>query len=160
MNFLTRSASIAALAAAAFFSTPPAFAQRGLGYGGLGYGGLGYGGYRGGYSGYRSGYGGLGYGGLGYGGLGYGGLGYGGLGYGPGYGGYSAYGGYGYSSAYSGYYPSYGYSSGYASTPAYATQTVAAPYPTGQYYEPGDGYRYPLYYNPATGTYIYYLVSR
>jgi hypothetical protein len=27
---------------------------------------------------------------------------------------------------------------------------------TTQTYEPGDGYRYPLYYNPATGGYIYY----
>ena len=115
MNFLTRSASIAALAAAVFFTTSPAFAQRGRGYGGLGYG--------------------LGYGGLGY-------------------------GGYGYSSAYSGYSPSYSYSSGYASAPANATQTVAAPYLTSQTYEPGDGYRYPLYYNPATGTYIYYPLSR
>jgi hypothetical protein len=31
---------------------------------------------------------------------------------------------------------------------------------TDQFYEPGDGYRYPLYYNPATGTYFYYPVRR
>ena len=27
---------------------------------------------------------------------------------------------------------------------------------TTQTHEPGDGYRYPLYYSPATGGYIYY----
>jgi hypothetical protein len=36
----------------------------------------------------------------------------------------------------------------------------AAPYLTSQTYEPGDGYRYPLYYNPATGSYLYYPVAR
>ena len=33
-------------------------------------------------------------------------------------------------------------------------------YLTNAYYEPGDGYRYPLYYSPATGTYYYYPVRR
>ena len=41
MNCLTRSASIAALAAAVFFTTSPAFAQRGRGYGGYRGGGIG-----------------------------------------------------------------------------------------------------------------------
>jgi hypothetical protein len=36
----------------------------------------------------------------------------------------------------------------------------ATPYLTNQTYEPGDGYRYPLYYNPATGSYFYYPVAR
>ena len=35
-----------------------------------------------------------------------------------------------------------------------------APYLTGKSYEPGDGYRYPLYYNPSTASYIYYPVAR
>ena len=35
-----------------------------------------------------------------------------------------------------------------------------APYLTTQTYEPGDGYRYPLYYNPATASYFYYPVAR
>jgi hypothetical protein len=68
--------------------------------------------------------------------------------------------GYGYSSGYyNNYYntyPSYNtYSSNY-----YATSVAQAPYLTNQTYEPGDGYRYPLYYNPATGTYFYYPVTR
>jgi hypothetical protein len=33
---------------------------------------------------------------------------------------------------------------------------TARPYLTNQCYQPGDGYRYPLYYNPATRTYFYY----
>jgi hypothetical protein len=35
-----------------------------------------------------------------------------------------------------------------------------APYFTGQYHKPGDGYRYPLYYNPSTRGYVYYPVAR
>ena len=31
------------------------------------------------------------------------------------------------------------------------------PYRTTQYYQPGAGTRYPLYYSPATRTYFYYL---
>jgi hypothetical protein len=107
------------------------------------------GGYRrGGYGGY-GGYGGFGYWpyyGLGY---GYGGYGYGGYGYGYPYGGY-----------YSSYSPSYYYSSAYSYPTTAATSTSSAPYLTNQTYEPGDGYRYPLYYNPATGTYFYYPVRR
>lgn len=37
---------------------------------------------------------------------------------------------------------------------------VAAPFPTGWTHEPGDGYRYPLYYDPVGRAYIYYPVSR
>ena len=45
----------------------------------------------------------------------------------------------------------------------YAPQSAAPPAPTAPYltrfsYEPGDGYRYPLYYNPATRGYYYYPV--
>jgi len=71
--------------------------------------------------------------------------------------------GYGYpSSGYYGYsYPTSTYSSGYSSAPTTnTTQTTSAPYLTARYYEPGDGYRYPLYYNPATGGYVYYPVRR
>ena len=42
----------------------------------------------------------------------------------------------------------------------HATPAVPGPYPTNQHCEPGDGYRYPLYYNPATRTYFYYPVQR
>ena len=42
----------------------------------------------------------------------------------------------------------------------YTTPATSQPYLTNQTYEPGDGYRYPLYYNPATGTYFYYPVAR
>ena len=35
-----------------------------------------------------------------------------------------------------------------------------APYLTSQTYDAPDGYRYPLYYNPATASYIYYPVAR
>ena len=67
--------------------------------------------------------------------------------------------GYGYGTGYYGYsYPTYTYSSGYSYAPT--TYVTQAPYLTSQTYEPGDGYRYPLYYNPATGTYIYYPVAR
>ena len=43
-----------------------------------------------------------------------------------------------------------------------ATRPVmaSAPYLTSQTYEPGDGWRYPLYCNPATGGYFYYPVAR
>ncbi|MBV8232909.1 MAG: hypothetical protein JO329_23250 [Planctomycetaceae bacterium] len=71
--------------------------------------------------------------------------------------------GYGYpSSGYYGYeYPYATYSSGYSYAPTTnTTQATSAPYLTGRYYEPGDGYRYPLYYNPATGGYVYYPVRR
>ena len=34
------------------------------------------------------------------------------------------------------------------------------PYMTDRTYEPGDGYRYPLYFNPATGAFFYYPVAR
>lgn len=37
---------------------------------------------------------------------------------------------------------------------------AAAPYLTNRTHEPGDGWRYPLYYNPATATYFYYPVAR
>jgi hypothetical protein len=37
---------------------------------------------------------------------------------------------------------------------------VSRPYLTDRFYEPGDGYRYPLYYNPASGIYFYYPVHR
>jgi hypothetical protein len=71
--------------------------------------------------------------------------------------------GYGYSSGYGYYgaYPNTTYSSNYYVTPSpIVTQVPQAPYLTNQTYEPGDGYRYPLYYNPATGTYFYYPVTR
>ena len=71
--------------------------------------------------------------------------------------------GYGYpSSGLYGYsYPTSTYSSGYSYAPTTnTTQTTSAPYLTARYYEPGDGYRYPLYYNPATGGYVYYPVQR
>jgi len=42
----------------------------------------------------------------------------------------------------------------------YTTPATSQPYLTDQTYEPGDGYRYPLYYNPATGSYFYYPVAR
>ena len=65
-------------------------------------------------------------------------------------------------SGYYGYsYPYATYSSGYSYAPTTnTTQTTSAPYLTSWYYEPGDGYRYPLYYNPATGGYVYYPVRR
>lgn len=53
---------------------------------------------------------------------------------------------------------------GYA-TNSFARQTpsvVAAPsrtYLTDRFYEPGDGYRYPVYYNTSTRSYIYYRVQ-
>ena len=70
---------------------------------------------------------------------------------------------YGYPSSgyYGSSYPTSTYSSGYSYAPTTnTTQTTSAPSLTGRYYEPGDGYRYPLYYNPATGGYVYYPVRR
>ncbi len=58
-----------------------------------------------------------------------------------------------YQGAYRPSYPNTTYSRGYSSA-------VARPYLTNQHYEPGDGYRYPLYYNPATRGYFYYPVRR
>jgi hypothetical protein len=151
----------------------PAFAQGGYGGGGLdGLGfGLGHGGY--GLAGLAgSGFGDPGYGGYG----GFGGIGVGGLGHhGAHLGRYSL-------NPYSGYggpgtlVPHYTYSGPYATLPPDSTvpylldlytgrrsvmpPTTAAPYLTGRTYEPGDGYRYPLYYNPATAGYVYYPVAR
>lgn len=142
------------------------------GYGGGGLNGLGFG----------LGYGGYGLGGLAGSGLtnpgygGFGGIGVGGLGYNDAHLGrynlnyYSGYGGpgsmiphYSYSGPYATLPPNSPvphlvgqYSSGYSSAPT----TSAAPYLTNQTYEPGDGYRYPLYYNPATAGYFYYPVAR
>lgn len=49
------------------------------------------------------------------------------------------------------------YSRGYSSAPTtYSNQATLAPYRTNFFYEPGDGYHYPLYYSPATRTYFYY----
>jgi len=42
----------------------------------------------------------------------------------------------------------------------YSWARAAAPYLTTRTYVPGDGYRYPLYYNPATAAYFYYPVPR
>jgi hypothetical protein len=78
-----------------------------------------------------------------------------------------AYGGYG--GRYSSYGTGYGagryapthYSSAY-STPAtsYNAPATSGGYRTNQTYQPGDGYVYPLYYNPATRSYYYYPVAR
>lgn len=151
---LARTAVVATLALS--LTAPLALAGHGGGGGG-GHGGGGHGGgHSGGHvsSGHHSGGGGhVSYGGGG--GHHYSNGGYygGGLrlsGYGNGYGN-----GYGYG----GYAPrTYGYSSGYATAPVMTTS--AAPYLTSQTYEPGDGYRYQLYYNPATRTYFYYPVAR
>jgi hypothetical protein len=68
--------------------------------------------------------------------------------------------GYGYP-YYGNSYSGYTYSSGYNYPPnTYPTPASQEPYLTNETYEPGDGYRYPLYYNPATGTYFYYPVTR
>ena len=157
MNRFSALAKTAALALAiAVFATSPSYAGRGGGgHGGGGHGGgHGGGGYHGG--GYHGGgyHGGGFYGGRGYYGGGYfGGLGYGGY-YGGGY-------GYPYSGYYGASYPGYTYSSGYSYPPTgYSAPDLSQPYLTNQTYEPGDGYRYPLYYNPATGTYFYYPVAQ
>lgn len=58
-------------------------------------------------------------------------------------------------------YPTSTYSRGYSSAPMrYSTIGASRPYLTNRFYEPGDGYRYPVYYNPANGTYFYYPVRR
>ena len=44
------------------------------------------------------------------------------------------------------------------SAPVASEPPAAGPYRVNQFYEPGDGYRYPLYYDPATGSYLYYPV--
>ncbi|WP_435018063.1 hypothetical protein TA3x_000007 [Tundrisphaera sp. TA3] len=156
----------AALAMAMIAGTiSPAFAGHGGGGGGHAGGGHVGGGHPsgghvgGGYA-HHGGYGGGGYahhGGYygGYGGLGLIGLGLGGYGYGNGF-------GYGYGNGFGyGLSPNFGYSSGYATAPAIpAAQPASAPYPTGQTYEPGDGYSYPVYYDPATGRTIYYPAAR
>jgi hypothetical protein len=54
----------------------------------------------------------------------------------------------------SGEYAAYSFVSRNPSIPTVPSQ----PYLTGRTYEPGDGYRYPVYYNPATRSYIYYPV--
>ena len=91
---------------------------------------------------------------------------YGGYG---GYGGFAGYGeygfGYGYGTTDPSYtgtsYPSFTYTSGYTVTPAvYTTQAAAAPYLTSKTYEPGDGYRYPLYYDPTSGQHMYYPAAK
>jgi hypothetical protein len=145
--------TIALALAVGLFSFSPALAK---GHGGGGHGGGHGGGFHGG--GFHGGHG--YHGGYHHRGGYYGGGFYGGLGYWPYYGG-----GYGYGYPYSGYYgasyPSYTYSSGYAYPPTTSSVPVdSQPYLTNQTYEPGDGYRYPLYYNPATGTYFYYPVTR
>jgi hypothetical protein len=38
--------------------------------------------------------------------------------------------------------------------------STARPYQSNRCYQPGDGYRYPLYYDPATRTYFYYPARR
>ena len=47
------------------------------------------------------------------------------------------------------------YQRGFGNGYAYGYYTYAAPFPTGHYYEPGDGWRYPVYY-----VNIYHLVPR
>jgi hypothetical protein len=53
----------------------------------------------------------------------------------------------------------YGYTS-----PGYSTIRALGPppasYPTGQTYQADDGSRYSIYYDPATGRYLYYAVAR
>ena len=156
-----RSGALKALAVAAVFSAALIVsAPQAMAKGGGGGGGHGGGGHGGGHGGHGGGHGGGHYGGRGgsyhptyhrgtyyNGGTSLGGLYYNNYGYGYGYG--SGY----YGSSY--YYPSTYYSSGYTTT----TPTSGS-YLTTQTYEPGDGYRYPLYYNPATGTYFYYPVTK
>jgi hypothetical protein len=112
--------------------------------------------YRGSYNGYGYGLFGLGLGaGLGSFKQGLGGYGAGkGIGYG--YGGYGD--GYGSGIGY-GTPAGFGNNKGHALT-SRARQASGAPYLTSQTYEPGDGYRYPLYYNPATNQYTYYPKAR
>jgi hypothetical protein len=77
------------------------------------------------------------------------------LGFGPF--GFGAGNGFGYGYGYP--YWNNGYNT-YAYAVPNATASSTAPYLTDQYYEPGDGFRYPLYYNPATGQYFYYPSAR
>jgi hypothetical protein len=44
-----------------------------------------------------------------------------------------------------------------APPPGNTVSSATRPYRTTQYYDPGTGTRYPLYYSPATRTYFYYL---
>jgi hypothetical protein len=73
----------------------------------------------------------------------------------------SVYGGLGYGAQWGYNWYGYDYDSprNRATTPR-AASVASTPYLTGQFYEPGDGYRYPLYYNPGTHTYYYYPVQR
>jgi hypothetical protein len=118
--------------------------------------------YQGYYGGdYRGWYNGYGYGLFGVGlGAGLGnfrhGLGGSGSGIGYGYGGY----GDGFGSGYGYGTPAgFGNNSGHSFTTR-AKQAAKGTYLTDQTYEPGDGYRYPLYYNPTTGQYSYYPKAR
>lgn len=53
------------------------------------------------------------------------------------------------------------YSRGYSSAPTPSSnQASPGSYRTNRFYEPGDGYRYPLYYSPAARMYFYYPVVR
>jgi len=59
----------------------------------------------------------------------------------------------------------FSYSRGYSLGPMSPTFPTpppqrTAPYLTTQTYEPGDGYRYPLYYDPVGRRYLYYPVGR
>jgi hypothetical protein len=108
----------------------------------------------------------------------YNGYGYGlfGVGLGAGLGNYKhGLGGYGTGNAigygYGGYGDGYGSGVGYGTAAGFgnnrghaltsrARQASGAPYLTDQTYEPGDGYRYPLYYDPSTRQYTYYPKAR
>ncbi len=57
-------------------------------------------------------------------------------------------------------YLSYSRSRGYYAASTVPVQPAAPPYLTGQFYSPGNGYRYPLYYNPVTRAYYYYPAVR
>jgi hypothetical protein len=63
------------------------------------------------------------------------------------------------------YYDGYRYRTyrGY-SYPGYSTIRALGPppasYPTGQTYQADDGSRYSIYYDPATGRYLYYAAAR
>jgi opacity protein-like surface antigen len=53
------------------------------------------------------------------------------------------------------------YTRGYSSTPMPDwVPAPPAPYLTNRCYEPGDGYRYPLYYDPSTRSFFYYPARR
>jgi hypothetical protein len=81
----------------------------------------------------------------------------------------SVYGGLGYGAqwGYSGYANDYDSPRSHANrfsdsftTPLRTVSVGSTPYLTGQHHEPGDGYRYPIYYNPGTHTYFYYPIQR